>query len=94
MRSDEFKQIIRDKLTIPQIQFLNLIFENKDKCKKYGDLHQEFPKYSGSKITFETIYNQLYTLGIIHATKDNSICIPKELIPWLKRFKSKKIAEL
>lgn len=92
MKSVDYQNRVEERLTIPQIRLLNIIFVEENNCKDYIELKNAFPR-PGYFTSFEQTYNQVYSMGLIHATDEDQICIPKELIPWLTQFRSQRISE-
>ena len=93
MKSKEFHNRVKEKLTLPMIQYLNLIFEAEGQCIDQGELKKELPDYAASEITYESLTKSLMSLGIIHLM-DNKVCIPKETLIWLEEFQEATISEL
>lgn len=97
MKSPDFKERVKEKLSIPMINLLNLIMESKNHCRNLDSLKDEFPKYMATELTFESLINQLLSLGIIHRIEEDGkigLCIPFEVHKWLKQFRRKKISEI
>ena len=93
MKSKEFYNNLKEKLTDTMFLFLDLILEEEG-TRKYSDLKIDFLDFRSAS-TFYKIFNQLSTYGLIfeEETKigETMIYIPKDLIKGLQMIITEKV---
>lgn len=93
-RSEEFKNEMRNTLTMPMMNYLDILLADDEYTMKFKKLMQKFEDRVDAP-SFITAHNELLKMGLIYADENDEdkrvVFVPKELAPWLIEHLREKI---